>query len=326
VRSQAGRALIQLHQNPHATAVEQLWALALPGLPAARPPLGTLESISRITRDQSHAFHRDRYRPDGAVLAIAGDVTPERAWAAAAEWLGGWQPGAAPPPATGGAARRAAGTPRIRVLDQPGPWVRGVGRAVVPGRCPRTPSPARWRPACRAATPNARTRDARDASAALADPRPRHVGGARHGPADSAAVLACRLTAELARYPRPRLPAEVSAAQQRIRRGLPLAFETSSALLGQWLLADFAGFPPTTSTDIPPAATRPNDLQAAPRRRPCERGDHRDRRRSRSRPPRGPGRGRDRHLDPLPEVAGAPVDTLPAPTAEQLASGRKLVS
>src|SRR5262245_61254724 len=72
----AGRSVLQLHQRPPATAVEQLWTLALPDVPPARPPLGQFETVDRLTLEQVRAFYRDRYRPGGAVLAIAGDVTP----------------------------------------------------------------------------------------------------------------------------------------------------------------------------------------------------------------------------------------------------------
>ena len=336
VRSLAGRALIQFHQNPHPTVVEQMWAFALPELPAARPPLGRLESLGRLTRDQIHAFHRDRFRPDGAVLAIAGDVTPERAFAAATEWLGGWQAGLAAAPAAPAGVRRAAGTARIRVLDQPGVagCVVAVG-LVVPGR---SSADALARSVAASVFEQeigerlGRT-TYRDARATLELTRDHGVWVAQAtAPADSAAALARRLTSELKRFlATPLGIADVTAAQHRIRRGFPLAFETSGALLGQWLLADFAGFPADyfEGYGARVAALRPNDLHAAARRG--------------SDPAAADivAIGPARHiapllrslgtvevvtLDPLPEAAPASVDTLPPPTAEQLSGGRKLVS
>src|SRR5439155_343240 len=63
------------------------------------------------------AFHRERYRPDRTLLAIAGDVTPERAFRAAEDLLGPWggrtaeTAPAAPPTGTGW---------RVRIVDAPG--------------------------------------------------------------------------------------------------------------------------------------------------------------------------------------------------------------
>ncbi|MEO5618671.1 MAG: pitrilysin family protein, partial [Candidatus Eisenbacteria bacterium] len=117
VRDQAVRELVRLHGDPAATAEEQLWQFALPGVPAARPPLGDLTSLFALTRESLRSFHRDHYRPDRAVLAIAGDVTAERAFAAAGEWFGRWAGRATSPPAAAAAAT-PAGT-RILLVDRP---------------------------------------------------------------------------------------------------------------------------------------------------------------------------------------------------------------
>jgi zinc protease len=322
VRTLSARGVAQFHQNALPSAIEQLWSFALPELPAARPPLGRIESIARLTRDQSHAFHRDRYRPDGSVLAIVGDVTPERAFAAAAEWFGSWQAGVAPVPAAPGAVRRAPGTPRIRVLDQAGS--EGCAIAVglkVPGRSSadalaRSVAASLFEHQLAERVARGTFRDARAALELTRD----------HGlwvvqataPADSAAVLARRLTDELKRFlASPPVLTDVMAAQQRIRRGFPLAFETSAALAGQWLLADFAGFPADYFDGYVArlSALRPNDLHAAARRET-------DLAKAEI---VAIGPVVVATLDPLPEAAPVHADTLPAPTAEQLASGRKLI-
>lgn len=42
--------------------------------PYGRLPLGTVEAVERIGREDVVAFHQRHYRPDGAVLLVAGDV------------------------------------------------------------------------------------------------------------------------------------------------------------------------------------------------------------------------------------------------------------
>jgi zinc protease len=72
-------------------------------------PLGLYETpatVGRITLDDVKAFYRAAYRPNDAVLVIAGDVTVEQGQALAAKLLAEWQPAAmtavdyALPPAT----------------------------------------------------------------------------------------------------------------------------------------------------------------------------------------------------------------------------------
>lgn len=115
-RVQAVRSLSQLHSDPSSTADEQAWSLAFGAHPYGRPPFGTEASILALTRDQIREFYRDHYRPDGAMLAIAGDVVPEEAFAAAEDRFGRWtgKAVAIPRPAPPADARRP-----IRIVDVP---------------------------------------------------------------------------------------------------------------------------------------------------------------------------------------------------------------
>ena len=60
--------------------------------PYGRNALGTEASLAAISREDVVAFHRDRYRPDGAFAVIVGDVTraevESRFAPALAEWTG----------------------------------------------------------------------------------------------------------------------------------------------------------------------------------------------------------------------------------------------
>jgi zinc protease len=79
----------------------------------------TQASLQRLTRGDVQAFHRRWYRPDLAVLVLAGDVTPERGRALAQRHFGDWQqpPGDRPRAATPPAASTA---PPLVVIDMPG--------------------------------------------------------------------------------------------------------------------------------------------------------------------------------------------------------------
>lgn len=62
------------------------------GHPNGRSVLGTEKSLSALTREDVLAFHRDRYRPDGAFAVVVGDVTraevESRFGVALAQWSG----------------------------------------------------------------------------------------------------------------------------------------------------------------------------------------------------------------------------------------------
>jgi zinc protease len=117
IRNQSGRALLQLHADPAAVAEEQIWLGALPGVAAARPVAGSLAGLLAATRETARTFYRDHYRPNRAVLAIAGDITADRAFALAEQWFARWS-GTSAAPAAAGAPRGAAET-RIRLVDRP---------------------------------------------------------------------------------------------------------------------------------------------------------------------------------------------------------------
>ena len=55
------------------------------------PASGTPASLTRITRDDVVQLHRQRYRPDNAVLVLAGDVDAAQALALAQRHFGTWR-------------------------------------------------------------------------------------------------------------------------------------------------------------------------------------------------------------------------------------------
>jgi zinc protease len=99
VRRERGQSLTAIAERDQDTAqvAEETLAAALyaEGHPYHAPALGTRESVEAIGRGDLAAFHRRRFGPAGAVLAIAGDVEPGAAADLAASIYGRWPRGEA---------------------------------------------------------------------------------------------------------------------------------------------------------------------------------------------------------------------------------------
>jgi zinc protease len=52
----------------------------------------TIESTTKMKRDDLVAFHRRNYVPGNAILVLAGDITPDAAYKLAEEHFGSWEP------------------------------------------------------------------------------------------------------------------------------------------------------------------------------------------------------------------------------------------
>jgi predicted Zn-dependent peptidase len=64
---------------PYGTAFERMTALAYPeGHPYHHTPIGSMADLDAVTLDDARAFFRTNYAPNNAVLAIVGDIDPER--------------------------------------------------------------------------------------------------------------------------------------------------------------------------------------------------------------------------------------------------------
>jgi zinc protease len=58
--------------------------------PYGLPGDGTPETVQKLDRDQLAKFHDANYAPNQSLLAIAGDITPEQAFATAEKYFGAW--------------------------------------------------------------------------------------------------------------------------------------------------------------------------------------------------------------------------------------------
>ncbi|HUP48229.1 MAG TPA: pitrilysin family protein [Thermoanaerobaculia bacterium] len=119
LRAQAIDAVMVSLQEPLTLARLVASRLVYGGLPYGQSVNGTPQSLKRITRDRAAAFHERHYRPENAVLIIAGDVTPASAFAMAGKHFGSWKR------RSGGVVKielRSGGDPpepRVVVVDMP---------------------------------------------------------------------------------------------------------------------------------------------------------------------------------------------------------------
>ena len=251
LRSECAGQLFQARQDPAALADDRLWALAFAGHPYGRNPVGTLESLARLDRDAVRAFHRDFYRPDHAVLAIAGDVDVERAFAAANDRFGGWAGRAVTPPRAPAPAPPAA--LKIRIVDRPGQAQSEVRIGLV---CPPRTDPdalplqvanyvlggggisSRLSASLRG--DSGLSYDVRSSLSIQRDAGLISLGTVARN--DSVAILVTRMQEELARLrTQPPSEAEVTVARRYFVNSYPLQFQTLGALVAQWMGADVCG-------------------------------------------------------------------------------------
>jgi zinc protease len=78
---------------------------------------GTPQTLEAIKREDLVKFHAANYRPDNAVLVLAGDVKAEDAFKLAQSLFGTWKGSGAKPAAA--AAEAKAAKPRVVVIDMP---------------------------------------------------------------------------------------------------------------------------------------------------------------------------------------------------------------
>jgi zinc protease len=94
------------------------------GSPYGMPGEGTPETVHGLTRNDIVTFHDTHYFPKGALLAFAGDITPEEAFAATEKYLGSWatSAGAAVSATVSATARGEVARPkglRVFLVDKP---------------------------------------------------------------------------------------------------------------------------------------------------------------------------------------------------------------
>ena len=86
---------------------------------AAGSPIGTVESLNAATPAMLKAFRDRWYRPDKALVIIAGDGDPATFEALIRKYFADWKP-VAPPPPTPDFGKPRDASPRARVVVEPG--------------------------------------------------------------------------------------------------------------------------------------------------------------------------------------------------------------
>lgn len=86
--------------NPSGRLLEEFYAAAYRVYPYGRPVIGHMADIQTHTRAEVAEYHRRFYRPNNAVVAVVGDIDPERMVALAHRYFGAVPPGDAPAPVT----------------------------------------------------------------------------------------------------------------------------------------------------------------------------------------------------------------------------------
>lgn len=317
-----GQVLQQLRargQREATLADDRTWGAAFGAHPYSHPEPGDFEGVMAAELDHVRAFVRDRWRPDRAVLAIAGDVTPERAFAAAEDHFGRWagrvaadRERPAPAPQAKLQLLDLEGSPRAEVRVA----ARGPGRA-----SPELPA---WTVAAAALEERLAGTGAtvtlvpqRDASLLVLS---------AGGPADSARAYAGRLLGALrALAASPPAGEAAKPLQRRAAQSVPLGLETIGARLSRWQADDFAGLAPGAVTRQVEALASPSlDLAGAARAMAAD--------------PvvlaAGPAAKLEPLLEPLGEVVlvkpsvrrSSRPDTLAAPTEEQLRAGQAAIA
>lgn len=88
-------------------------------LPYGQSVAGTPESLERIGRDSIVSFHDRYYRPENAVLVLAGDVKPAAAFTIAGKLFGTWKRRSGVEAQLEERPEATAAKPRVVVVDMP---------------------------------------------------------------------------------------------------------------------------------------------------------------------------------------------------------------
>lgn len=123
-RAQALDDLKVAYARPTTLATLAAERLLFGGAAYGHPAGGTPASLARITRDDLVALHRERYRPDNAVLVLAGDLDAASARRLAAKHFGAWKAVGKPPAAA--PIEPAPLATRIAAIDMPQSGQAGV--------------------------------------------------------------------------------------------------------------------------------------------------------------------------------------------------------
>jgi predicted Zn-dependent peptidase len=96
VRDRMVNELVQSRSDVGGVADEHFLAVAYGGHPYARPPGGDQQSVAALTQEDVESYAASHWRPNNAVLILAGDVNPPEVFEVAAQAFGSWERGEVP--------------------------------------------------------------------------------------------------------------------------------------------------------------------------------------------------------------------------------------
>ena len=83
---------VRMYEDSPDDVVTDQYAAAIYGdHPYGWPIIGTVETVSALTRDQMYAYYKEHYAPEHTVVSIAGDVDKEAAMEIVMKYLGKFQ-------------------------------------------------------------------------------------------------------------------------------------------------------------------------------------------------------------------------------------------
>ena len=86
--------------------------------PVGRPVIGSMDSISGMTRDQLHSFHIRRYTPERMVVAVAGNIDHDKVVALVREHFGRHLVDGVDPQRPRGGTGRVPGRPTLALVNR----------------------------------------------------------------------------------------------------------------------------------------------------------------------------------------------------------------
>lgn len=120
--------------DPEDTLGDEFLSAMFGDHPVGRPVIGSVESVSAMTRNQLRSFHVRRYVPERMVLAVAGNVEHDHVVALAREYFSGrLVKGAKPQPPRKGAGR-LVGRPALTLINRDSEQTHLTLGVRVPGR------------------------------------------------------------------------------------------------------------------------------------------------------------------------------------------------
>ena len=104
--------------DPEDTLGDVFLSAMFGGHPVGRPVIGSVDSISTMTRAQLHSFHVRRYTPDRMVVAVAGNVDHDEVVGLVREHFGARLVRGRSPVAPRKGAGRVAGRPTLQLVSR----------------------------------------------------------------------------------------------------------------------------------------------------------------------------------------------------------------